>query len=304
MLRSCSNYARVGCDFAGVGVVKMNWDDLQIIAAVSRHQSFAGAALETGLDQTTVSRRLTRIQKQLDQILFEAKNGIRVPTPYCETILARIQIMEREARAIGLSSDSISKPTGHVRLAMTSALAEEILAPYLADFLGNNSGICLELQSSDRNVNFSKWEADLAIRLGKPERGAFLVRKLADLSFYLFKPRNQNAATSHTIMCAYPDELDQTPEMRALSQWGLRDSVQLKTASTRIIRSIIKSRNGVGILPGFIAGDLLDDKSFVVTRLEERRECWLLIQPHLKEDDATRQVIDWIDERFKSCSQL
>ena len=35
-----------------------------------------------------------------------------------------------------------------------------------------------------------------------------------------------------------------------------------------------------------------------ITKLEETREVWLLVQSHLKDDPATRVVIDWVRACF------
>ncbi len=71
-----------------------------------------------------------------------------------------------------------------------ASIAEQILAPGLGQLLIANPGLSLELDTSNQNLNFSQWEADLAIRLGKPAKGAFSMRKLADLRLYLFQPKS------------------------------------------------------------------------------------------------------------------
>ena len=48
------------------------------------------------------------------------------------------------------------------------AMAEEILSPRAAHLLVENPGLTLHFLASNENVNFSRWEADLAIRLRKP----------------------------------------------------------------------------------------------------------------------------------------
>ena len=43
----------------------MNWDDLRIIAAVRDEGTYAGASARLRIDETTVGRRLARIQRDL-----------------------------------------------------------------------------------------------------------------------------------------------------------------------------------------------------------------------------------------------
>ena len=50
----------------------MNWDDLRIIAAVRDEGTYAGASARLKIDETTVGRRLARVQRMLGLRLFEA----------------------------------------------------------------------------------------------------------------------------------------------------------------------------------------------------------------------------------------
>src|SRR5262245_2668263 len=47
--------------------------------------------------------------------------------------------------------------SGRVRIAATNALAEEVLAPRLAQLLLSNPGLVIDLLASTHTVNFSRW---------------------------------------------------------------------------------------------------------------------------------------------------
>lgn len=275
----------------------MNWDDLKIITAVRNKGTYAKAGVELRMDETTVARRLGRIQKALGVPLFDAIDGARKPTPQCEAVLAYIEDMSRTADRITMIGNRSAGPVGNIRLTSTPSIAEQILAPGLGQLLLENPGLSLELDTSNQNLNFSQWEADLAIRLGKPAKGAFAIRKLTDLKFYLFQPKAM-PADAETVICAYPEDLAETPEMRELSAKGFTRKQRLKTGNVRLIRSVIKSQNGIGVLPHHMSADLLQDRRLTAAPLKARREVFLLIQPHLKNDPATRLVVDWIVGRF------
>ena len=276
----------------------MKWDDLRIIAAIRENGTYAGASKELRLDETTVARRLARIQGALGITLFDAIDGVRKPTPHCIAILAHIDEISRRVAEIDAIGERIDGPSANIRVTSTASIAEEFLAPHVAEFLSVNPGISLELKTSNENVNFSRWEADLAIRLGKPAQGAFIIRKLAELRLYLFRPAGIKGPAPDHIVCAYPDDLGDTPEMRQLESAGLTDRTRLKTSNTRIIRSLIQSHAGIGILPEHVAQDLLEDSRLIATPLETPREVWLLIQPHLQNEPAARLAVDWITDRL------
>ena len=47
----------------------------------------------------------------------------------------------------------------------------KLLAPRAGNFLLQNPGLSLQFLISSENVKFSRWEADLAIGLRKPDKG-------------------------------------------------------------------------------------------------------------------------------------
>src|SRR5450756_327201 len=69
----------------------MNWDDLRIVAAVRDTGTYAGAGAKLRIDETTVGRRLVRIERTLGIRLFEAIDGARKPTRQCEVVLGHVQ---------------------------------------------------------------------------------------------------------------------------------------------------------------------------------------------------------------------
>jgi DNA-binding transcriptional LysR family regulator len=275
----------------------MDWDDLRIIAAIRDSGTFAGAGTRLRMDETTVARKLARLQKTLGSTLFEAVDGVRKPTAQCEAILDHIQEIAQHVAEIGLLGKAASQVTGKLRIATTSSLAEEIFAPRTAQFLTRNPGLSIQFMTSGQNVNFSRWEADLAVRLRKPDKGNFTITKLAEVRLYLFEPKEPTAAAD-PIICGYPDDLEGTPESRFLKAQGLKARTRCVTDNLRVMRSLIQSRAAMGVLPEYVCGTLLADRGLRVTPLPQRRDVWLLVQNHLKRNPAARIVIDWMREIF------
>src|SRR3954467_2179535 len=97
--------------------IAMNWDDLRIIAAVRDEGTYAGASARLRIDETTVGRRLSRIERALGLRLFEAAGGVRRPTRSCEAVLAHVEAMAAHAAEIGRVGESLAGPVGHLRIA-------------------------------------------------------------------------------------------------------------------------------------------------------------------------------------------
>jgi DNA-binding transcriptional LysR family regulator len=261
--------------------------------------TYAGAGVRLRIDETTVGRRLARIERALGLRLFEAVDGVRKPTRQCEMVLAHVQAMAAHVADIAKVGASLPGLTGRFRIASTNAVAEEILSPRAAAFLAHNPGLALQFLTSSENVKFSRWGADLAIRLRKPERGDFTISKLGEVRLYFIEPAA--APEFEPVVCGYPDDLGSIPETQFLRARALQP--RAVTDNVRVIRELIQSHQAAGILPEYSSGELLADRRLRATLLPRRRDVWLLVQNHLKRDPGARAVIDWVRDCFHELPQ-
>ncbi len=211
--------------------------------------------------------------------------------------LARVRSMIEQAAEISRIGKDTRGKTGRFRIASTAAVAEEILSPRASEILLQNPGLTLHFLTSAENVNFSRWQADIAVRLRKPARGNFTISKLADARLYFFEPAIQ--LEGGPVVCGYPLGLDDTPEAKFLKAKSLQQLTRCTTDNVRIIRALILSYRAIGILPEYSCTDMLADRRLRITPLPHRREVWLLTQNHLKRNPAARLVTDWIRSCFK-----
>jgi DNA-binding transcriptional LysR family regulator len=279
----------------------MNWDDLRIVAAVRDEGTFAGASARLRIDETTVGRRLRRIERALGVRLFEAADGLRKPTAPCERLLTHVQAMAGHVAEIARVGESLPDLAGRFRIAATNAVAEEILSPRAAEFLTQHPGLALQFLTSSENVKFSRWQADFAVRLRKPDKGDFTISKLGELRLYLIEPAT--SSESEPFVCAYPDDLGPIPEMQILRARGLVEQSRFVSDNIRVIRTLIQSHQAIGVLPEYLCGPLLADRRLRATLLPRHRDVWLLVQNHLKRDAAARVVIDWLRDCFETLAK-
>ena len=276
----------------------MNWDDLRFLRSIYQMGSFAAAAKHLRVNETTVARRLNRLEDDLGVTLFEAIDGARHPTVMCENIVSRVETMASQAEQIIRIEPGYEGLVGRRRIAATDSIAAEILAPRAAAFLENHPGVQLDFLVSTENINFSRWEADLAIRLAKPDRGDFAISKLIDFDLYFFEPAEQPEAEK-AMICAFPESLEDTPEMLYLFKAGLQNRIRITTKNLLVLRQLVRSGRCCGVLMSFACMDLLDDPALKATRLSQKRGVWLLVQPHLQREPLTRLIIDWIRDCFR-----
>jgi len=279
----------------------MNWDDLRIVAAVRDEGTFAGASTRLRIDETTVGRRLRRIEKMLGVRLFEAVDGLRKPTAQCERVLAHVAAMTGHVAEIARVGESLPGLTGRFRIAATNAVAEEMLSPRAAGLLARHPGLSLQFLTSSENVKFSRWQADFAVRLKKPDKGDFTISKLCEMRLYLLEPAGRSEVDP--VVCTYPDDLGPIPETQFMKARGFSEHSRLIADNLRVIRTLIASHQAIGVLPEYLCGELLADRRLRATLLPRHRDVWLLVQNHLKRDAAARVVIDFLRDCFQEFSE-
>src|SRR3989442_7649361 len=76
-----------------------DWDGLRIFLALSRARTLAAAARKLGVDETTVARRLARLEKEMRASLLERAPGGPALTAASEAVRAAAEEMELAALA-------------------------------------------------------------------------------------------------------------------------------------------------------------------------------------------------------------
>src|SRR4051794_36903875 len=241
----------------------MKWDDLRILAAVRDEGTYAGAGARLRIDETTVGRRLARIQRTLGLRLFEAVDGVRKPTRQCETVLAHVEAMAAHVAGVDRIGEDLPGPGGRLRIASPNTAAEQVLAPRAGPFLMQNPGMTLQFLASSDNVKFSRWEVDLAIRLRKPDRGDFSISKLAEVRLYFIEPAT--ASDVEPVICGFPDQRASIPEAQFLKLRGLQSQARCITDDIGVVRTLIRSHLAVGVLPEYGCEGLLADRRLRAT---------------------------------------
>src|SRR3546814_7160693 len=82
----------------------MDWDKLQYFLSVAHHGTLARAAQALHVDPTTVSRRVTSLEADLQQTLFE-----RAPAGFVLTAAGRALLPHAEAMAAARSGENTSE---------------------------------------------------------------------------------------------------------------------------------------------------------------------------------------------------
>jgi DNA-binding transcriptional LysR family regulator len=157
----------------------IDWDQVRVFLAVARAGQLAGAAARLGLDVSTVSRRLDRLEDELGVHLFDRTREGTIATAAAEAMLPAAEDMERGLAQFAAAVDAVETTAeGVVRLTAPPGLADAFIAPLLGRFRERFPRVVVELDASIGYADLTRREADLALRGTRPRSGDLLAVKL------------------------------------------------------------------------------------------------------------------------------
>lgn len=277
----------------------MNWDDLRFLVVIGREGTLAAAARRLKVDQTTVARRLRALEDALGTPLFERSDGRWQPTLLGTRVLERAgRIEEDVAGVVRMAEAGAQAVSGVVRVTSVSAIVAEYLIPRLPALYARHPELAVELIASNDNLNVSRREADIAIRLARPDSGDFLIRKLADMGFAAYGAARGDLPVPPGDWVTYNEDLAHTPEMRWLVPHLRGGRVRLRSNSVRGLAVAVASGVGHGVLPCFLADAHPGLVRLCGPQPVLSRDLWLLIHRDARQQVRVAATADWLAECF------
>src|SRR6476659_6890877 len=146
------------------------WDDLRIFLAVAEAGSISGAARQLRLGQPTISRRLAEMEQAIGSRLFARAVGGATPTSAGERLLAPAKKMAEWAGEVARAAEAgDAAPQGLVRVTASPYVCFDFLAPFAAWVSARHPSIRVEVLSATKYLDMARGEADLALRLRRPQ---------------------------------------------------------------------------------------------------------------------------------------
>ncbi|MEL6521785.1 MAG: LysR family transcriptional regulator [Pseudomonadota bacterium] len=277
------------------------WDDIRAFLAVARSGTLSGATDAMGLGIATVSRRIERLEKAIGQPLFARhQSGYRL-TDDGAAFLVKAEDMETAALALtsGLRQEAVV--SGTVRLATAENLATDLILPAIGPLKTQYPHLTLEILTDVTTVNLHRRDADIALRMVKPERGNVSLQRLGTLGFGLYgsadylasRPSYPDASSfEHDSFIGWTETYSVLPAARWIDRVLEGRSPSLTTSSLATQLAACASGLGLAVLPHFLArsrglvcldGDLGADQTI-----------WLVTHSDLAQSRRVRVVADFL----------
>jgi DNA-binding transcriptional LysR family regulator len=294
------------------------WDDLKYFLAFARAGSMQAAANVLGVNLSTVQRRIADLEERVGRRLVERHVGSYRLTalgeelrPAAEGVEAAVAAFERDlaARDKGL--------TGTIRVTCGSSLAGRLRRTPLIDaFHARYPGLRVELLVSDRILDLSKGEAELAIRVaireGEPKDEALVKRKIGDVTWSVYashgylerygRPNGQDDLKGHLVIgCDGP--IADYPGARWQRSVAHQATVATRCDHWQGLMLAVKTGAGLAAMPHF-QGDNESELVRVIDDIGTVLPCHLLMHRDMQHAPRVRAFADFVASEIKSFRAL
>ena len=241
-----------------------DWNLIRAFLAVAEAGSLSGAARRLGLSQPTLGRQVQALEEQLGATLFHRRpRGLDLAEAGLD-LIGPARAMQAAAADLALAAAGSDRGlAGTVRVTASAMTACHHLPPILARLRRETPEIRIELVASDATDNLLFREADIAVRMYRPEQLEVVTKHLGDVELGLY------AARSYLDRVGRPQSLDEAMALdvigfdrneeiiRGMGAMGLavgRDFFALRCDDNMACHALLCAGCGLGFAQVSVAG--------------------------------------------------
>ncbi|MDY0886851.1 LysR family transcriptional regulator [Kosakonia sp. CFBP8986] len=240
----------------------MDWNDLRFFLAVARTSSLTKTAATLKVSQSTVSRRINALESSLRTSLFLHHQTGYFLTDAGQALLSYAEEVESRIGALEHAfAGGDGEAAGTVRLATAETLANHLIIPALPQFQADYPAIRLELITGVNTVSVVRNDADIALRLVRPEQNTLKIRKAGVMASAVYAaerylrahPAPEDAPLSGRRFITWDSSFSHLPAARWFDEQVEDKTSALATTSLMTQLSAVNAGLGLAVLPCFIA---------------------------------------------------
>jgi len=245
-----------------------------------------------------VARRIESLELSLRLKLVDRRPRSYVLTDDGRRIAAVGERMQDEAFQVQrLAIASQPGVTGEVVISAPPALAGALIAPRLGELRKRYNGLSLQLVAATTTASLSRREADIAVRLRRPDEPELVARKVATIPFALYAAADYVAdvATSSLGFIAYDASMEDSPQQAWLRTQAAGRPIVFSSNDLMIQAVAAQSGAGVAALPHFL-GTQFGLITVPMKGAALERDVWLAVHRDVRNLPRIRAVMAFLVE--------
>lgn len=238
------------------------WGDFKVLLALATTRSVAGAARALGVDQSTVSRRLSALEAAVGAKLAIRGRGELRLTPEGFTMVAAAETMANATLAATRSVRTAKETVeGIVRVSVSPGFVPLLMQQLLPPLRASYPLLHVELSGAFNKVDLARGEADIAVRMVRPSEPDLVARKAFDMGWFVYAssayleayswPESHAALSDHPLVL-YAENMHSIAPLRWMESYrGAAHTSRVD--NLEIACQAISADAGFAVLPGFMA---------------------------------------------------
>ncbi|QRM32463.1 LysR family transcriptional regulator [Microvirga sp. VF16] len=244
----------------------MDWEKVRLFYEVAQAGNFTRAGAKLGLNQSSISRMIAALERDLKVKLFHRHARGLILTEHGDVLFRSARdVWQRLEATHAHLTDTKERPSGYLKVTATVGLGGTWLARRISEFLDLYPEIQIELILTNDELDLAMREADIAIRLRQPIQADLIQRRLFTVQYYPYaarsyleqvgEPKGIEDLDRHRIVCLGGHQPDYILEMHQLISLG-RDSnnprePHLVVNDSMALKHALQTGAGVGMASAY-----------------------------------------------------
>ena len=303
--QKCMNGIHMGIDWKAVD---FDWNCARAFLATAELGSLSAAAKALNSSQSTLSRQVSALEKQLKVVLFERVGKGLELTPSGIELVECVKNMSNAASHLSLVASGKSESLeGVVCISASEIMAVYELPILISKLRSLEPKITIELVASNETSDLKRREADIALRSYRPTQPDLIAKKIRNDDFFLCATSSYLESVGEPSTLADFNNLDfiGPPDSKKvvsmLNQRGLdltSESFAVTASNYAVYWELVK--HGVGI--GFVHDNLVKTEDMVEKVLPEigpfTSELWLVTHRELRTNRRIQYVFEFLSKEL------
>jgi DNA-binding transcriptional LysR family regulator len=290
----------------------LDWDLIRSFLAVARAGKLTVGAKQLRIDHSTLSRRISTLEKSLGAKLFDHSVLGYSLTPQGEQLLLRAEAIESSIFSLDPLFGQSSRISGAVRIGAPDGFGTTVLAPAIGKLAAAHPELEIDLVATPTVFSLSKREADIAVALACPPRGRLHSRKLTDFEFGVYAAKADRLLWQDVKkpddfaklpFISYIDDLIYSPEIDYLGEISKSIVPRIRSASLVGQWQATAAGAGLCVLPCFMANS--DERLVRVLPKEVRlrRTLWMVVHSDMRDIARIQVTSEFIADEVRRSRQ-
>jgi len=286
----------------------VNLNDMVLFAKVAELKGISPAARVLNIPKSRVSRRVAALEEDLGTRLLERTTRAVQLTEMGETFFRYCErVVEESENAVESMHQMMETPRGFLRVSVSFAVGQYLIAPHLAEFLKLYPDITVQMDMNNRRVDLITEGYDLAVRVGTLDDSSLMSKRIGNARAILC------ASPDYVTEFGNPSSLEQLQDHKKIvmsnsnnvSEWLLENTAG-KLGAINVeahvgindftaLRTLIESSAGIALIPEYVVKDAIQNSRLqrILPEWQSPQINYYMLYPSRK--GLTKKASAWID---------